>query len=82
MSDALVKYRQMARFWCIRNQTQELLLKYHLYHNEWENNIVVRAEAIMLLELIETIDKKGRGTASGRIIISIDNRFVYHRIVK
>ena len=78
MSDALVKYRQMARFWCIRNQTQELLLKYHLYHKEWENNTVIGAEAMMLLELIETINKKGRGIASGRIVIGVDNRFVYH----
>ena len=81
-SDASVKNGQMAGCWTIRNESNELLLQNHLYHKEWENNTIVGAEAITLLELIEVIERKGRGISHGKIIIGVDNRKVYQRIVE
>jgi len=81
-SDASVKNGQMAGCWMIRNESNELLLQNHLYHKEWENNTIVGAEAITLLELIEVIERKGRGISHGKITIGVDNRKVYQRIVE
>ena len=72
----------MAGYWIIRNKSNELLLQNHMYHKEWENNTIVGAEAITLLELIEVIERKGRGISYGKITIGVDNRKVYQRIVE
>ena len=72
----------MAGCWTIRNESNELLLQNHMYHKEWENNTIVRAEAITLLELIEVIERKERRISHSKIIIRVDNRKVYQKIVE
>ena len=81
-SDASVKNGQMAGYWTMQDLNQELLLHHHVYHKEQNENMVVRAEAITLLELIKIVERKGRGITHGRLVIRVDNCLVYHRIVE
>jgi len=39
------------------------------------------AEAIILLELLEVIERKGRYIDSGQITIYFDNQYVYKKII-
>ena len=50
----------MARYWFIIDIDQEIKLEKEVYYKKWNNNIVVKAEAITLLELLEIIERKDR----------------------
>ena len=78
----LSKNKQIARCWTIRSKSNELLLQNHNYHKEQENNTIIGAEAITLLELVDAIERKGRRISHRKIIIKVDNRKAHQRIVE
>ena len=51
-----------------------------LCHNRWDNNTIKGADAIISLELVIVIGKKGKRINEGKITISIDNRKVYNGV--
>ena len=57
-------------------------LEKEVYHKKWTNNIVVGAEVITLLELLEVIKRKGWHISQGLLVIGVDNRKVYRRITQ
>ena len=72
----------MGGYWIIINKEQTIEVKNTLFHKNWDDNTYKGAEAIILLELIEVIEKKGRHILSGKMTIGLDNRKVYQAIVK
>ena len=46
------------------------------------NNTILLAEAIVLLELVEVLERKGRNIESSSIIIAVNNREIYRKIVE
>jgi len=81
-SDASVKDGEMGGAWIIKNNEGDELLSNEIHHKEWNNNSNVSAEAIMLLELIQVIEWKSRHISSGKIVIALDCREVYRKVVK
>ena len=81
-SDASVKDGIMAGSWHIKNDENELLLSNLIYYKDWNDNNLIGSKAITLLELIETIERKGRNITSRKIEIAFDNRISYRRIVE
>ena len=53
-----------------------------LCHKDWSNNAIKSAKAIVLLELVKMIERKGWNIESGAIIIAIDNRKVYRDLLQ
>ena len=49
----------MAGYQCVKNLQQQPLLKNTTHHKELEDNTIVGAETIVLLEQLEVIEKKG-----------------------
>ena len=45
-----------------------------LYHKEWNINTIKGAEAIVMLELLMVIERKGKNIENGKLTIGIDNR--------
>ena len=48
----------------------------------WNENAIVGAETITLLELMEVIAKRGKGVRYRKLIIGFDNRTAHNGIVK
>ena len=76
-SDASAKKGVMTGHWCIKNNQQQTLLKNHLCHKKWYDNAIVGAEAIVLLDLIEVLERKGYYTTHRKASVGFDNRIVY-----
>jgi len=56
VSDVSAKDGVMSGHWCIRDKNKQLLLSNTLYHKKWQDNTIVGAEVIVLLELIEVLE--------------------------
>ena len=67
---------------CTKDVYQNSLLSNQSHHKEQDSNSVISAEAMMLLELIQPVERKQRHVVRGRIIIGFDNKNTYRRIVK
>ena len=80
-TNASVKNGQMGESWVMSNMNKRELLSNQLYHKHQINNMAGIAEVIMLLELITVIERKGRGIEEGKIVIGIDNKKAYRKIV-
>ena len=61
---------------------QSVLLQYGIYHKNWIGNTIIEVETIILLELIEVIERKGRHITRGKLLIGFDNHIAYRDIVK
>ena len=66
----------------IRNTENNNLLSNKFRHNDWRENPLGVVEAIVLLELIMILKKKGREIRRGKIIIGIDNKHAHKKISK
>ena len=82
VTDASAKHGQMGGYWIFTSTTKAFEIKNTLYHKYWAENTCVGAEAIVLLELIHMIEKKGRDITRGLITIGIDNRKVHRKLVE
>ena len=58
-SDALMKEDQMASFWCLTAMNLQTEISRELYFKEWNNNTIRGAEVIVLLELLQVLERKG-----------------------
>ena len=72
----------MGGHWILTNRSQSFELENTLYHKNWQDNTCVGAEAIVLLELMEVIKRKGQNICSRLITIGVDNRKVYHKVIE
>lgn len=59
-SDASMKHNQMGGHRIITNKEKITEMKNTLHHKNWNDNTNIRVEAMVLLELIEAIERKGR----------------------
>ena len=71
----------MGGSWIIGNENNRKLLGNGLYHKDWRENTSGAAEVIVLLELITVIKKKGRNISGGKIIIGVDYKRAYKKII-
>ena len=58
-SDASVKDRKIGGNWIMIDNSLIIKLKNMLCHKEWSNNTIKSAKAIVLLELVKVIERKG-----------------------
>ena len=72
----------MTGYWCIRDAKKQLLSKNSMHHKQWQNNTSAGAEAVVLLELMEILERKGRHISQGKTQIGFDNRIVHKKIVE
>ena len=57
-----------------------MLLRHILFHKEWKHNTSIGAETIVLLDLLEIIEKEGRHITSSKIKIGFNNRIGHRKI--
>ena len=50
-------------------------------HKRWEHNLPGVAEEMVLLELVEVLERRGKHTEEGKITISVDNRKTCNKVV-
>ena len=81
-SDASLKCGRMGGHWVITDQKNEEVIENTLYHKAWRNNTIKGAEAIVLLELVMVLHKRGRNVTQGKICVSIDNKKVFDGVTK
>ena len=81
-TDALVKDGKIGGCWIIANNANKDVLSREMHHKRWEHNSSGSAEAIVLLELLAVLEKRGRNMNNGKIAIGIDNRRVHKKILK
>ena len=80
-TDASVQESNMGGYWIISNENKSFKKENELYHKRWiENNSGV-AEVIVLLELLEVIEAKGRHIDEGEITIGFDLRKAHKKII-
>jgi len=72
--DAILKDRIMGGFWIIISFTRSAEIKNKMCSKQWSKNANKGAEAIVLLDLIQIINKKSRHIDSGSIKICTDNQ--------
>ena len=80
-TDASGKDRKMEGAQTITNAQGDVLVN-RTYHEIWNNNSNMTAEALTLLELIKAIEQKSRNTNGGRIETNLDCRQAQKKIVK
>ena len=64
----------MIGHWRIKIIDRSIKLKNTLFCKEWEENTIVGAEVITLLEILEVIHKKSKHMQHGSIKIGFDNQ--------
>ena len=52
-----------------------------MYHKRWEHNAPGVAEVIVLLELVEVSERRGRHIEEVKITIGVDNRKSHDKVV-
>ena len=80
-TDASVKDSCMGGCWIISDENKSFQQKHELYHKEWIDNNSGVAEAIVLLQLLEHIEEKGRHINEGAIRIGFDLRKAHKKII-
>jgi len=63
-SDLSVKDGRIEGFWI-------------MYYKKWEYNTSYVAEAIVLLELLEVLERKGKHIKEELVIVTFDDRYVH-----
>ena len=81
-SDASMKNKQMGGYWRLMNADSKEETRNTLHHKEWDKSTIVGAEAIVLLDLLAMLEKKGRNANSGKVIAGLDNKKVCRGIVQ
>ena len=72
----------MAGFWCLTDTNLQTEISRELYHKEWNNNTIGEAEVIVLLELLQVLERKGHHINQGIVKIRFDNRVNHRKIVQ
>jgi hypothetical protein len=80
-TDASVKEGSMGGCWILEDLDKRFRKENIIYHKQWEDNSPGIAEVIVLLELLEMIDRKGKGITEGQIQIGFDNKQAYRKIM-
>jgi hypothetical protein len=80
-TDASVKDSTMGGCWILEDREKSVRKEHTIYHKQWEDNSSGIAEVMVLLELLEVIEQKGRHIEEGRIVIGFDNRQAYRKIM-
>ena len=73
-SDAAMNNSKMGGHWIIMDLESKVKTQNTLCHKRWDNNTIKGAEAIVALELITVIGKKGKMINEGKITVAIDNK--------
>ena len=75
----------MAGYWLIMTEDKEVLMEREVYSKQQEMNTLHSAKAIILLDLVQTVNKKSYQIQNVTIIIAMDEkklqRIVYGAIV-
>ena len=50
-------------------------------HKRWEHDAPGAAESIVLLKLVDVLERRGRHTEEGSTTIAVDNRKTYNKAV-
>jgi len=79
-TDASLKLGRMGGHWIVTDEMNEEIIENTIYHKAWRNNTNKGAEAIVLLELITMLHKRGKNITRGKITIAIDNRKVHNGV--
>ena len=82
VTDVSTKDGRMGGSWIIGDKNNRRLLGNKLYHKDWRENTSGAAEVIVLLELMMVIQKKGRNINSRKIIIGVDYKRAYKKIIE
>ena len=80
-TNTLVKDRKMGGSWIIIDVNQQTKLENVLYYKDWSNNTTISAKVIVLLKLVEVIERKGQNIESRAIVITVDNRKAYRDLL-
>ena len=80
-TDASLKLGRMGGHWIVTDEKNEEILDNTIYHKAWRNNTIKGAEAIVLLELVTMLHKRGKNITRGKITIAIDNRKVHNGVI-
>ena len=80
-SDTSMKNNQIEEYWIVTDINQEEKIQNTLYYKEWKSNIIKGAEVIIILELLIVLERRGRNIENGKIVIGLDNRKVYQKLI-
>ena len=80
-TDASVKDSHMGRCLIISDENKSFKKEHVLYHKKWIDNNSGVAEVIVLLQLLEVIEAKGRHINEGEINIGFDLKKAHKKII-
>ena len=53
----------------------------HSCYEEWHDNVIVGVEAIVLLDLIKVLERRGLYVTHGKVSVGFNNRIMHRRII-
>ena len=65
----------------MHDANDEIEVKSNTWHKRWEHNAPVSSETIVLLELFEVLERRGRYAEEGSMTIGVDNRKAWNKAV-
>ena len=71
----------MSGFWYLLDIILEIEISKEVCHKNWNTNTFRDTEAIVLLELLEVLERKGQYINYRMVKISFDNRINYKKLV-
>ena len=78
--DASVKDGIMGAYWVIMTRKNEKLLSHKMHAKDWSYNTPKTAEAVILLDLITTLQSRARNANNGKVEIHMDNKEIWRRV--
>ena len=73
---------QTATYWYVKDDNQGALPKDQTYYEEQQDNAVIGAGTITLLELMEALERKDKNVSCRRISIVFNNKELRRKIIK
>ena len=67
----------MGVYWVIMNRQWNTLIEKELFANYWNYNIARTAEAVILLDMIQTINNKVYQITNAELPVAMDNKAVW-----
>ena len=78
--DASVKDGVMGAYWVIMTRKNKTLLSHEMHAKDWSYSTPKTAEAVILLDLITTLQSRAQNTNNGRVDIHVDNKETWRRV--
>ena len=78
--DSSVKDGIMGAYWVIMTRKNEKLLSHEMHAKDWSYNTPKTAEAVILLDLITTLQSRAQNTNNGKVEIHMDNKEIWRRV--